>query len=236
MDDSEIQILDRLEAKHWWYVARKVILEKWISTLEPRSRILDLGSATGANSQFIRNLGFECASIEFSTLGVAIQKSKGLEVTQGDARSLPHVSDSFDAIICLDVMEHIVEHDAVASEIHRVLRSGGKFLISVPHGKKLWSAHDVAVNHVRRYETEEMLKVLREAGLKVVDVWGTNSFLKPVILAVKAFTKGSNLKESSKLLNSAFYFLTALEEKWIPTKFRLKHGVTLWVTGEKPRN
>jgi len=236
VDDAEIIILDKLEATHWWYLARKVILKKWVSTLSPKSKILDLGSATGANSQFIRELGYTCDSVEFSAIGVEIQKSKGYEVTQGDARSLPFNDNSFDGVVCLDVMEHILEDDAVASEINRVLRKEGKFLISVPQGKNLWSAHDVAVNHVRRYEQEEMFNVLKEAGLRVNAASGTNSFLKPVVLAAKAFTKGSNLKESGKLVNSAFYFLTSLEEKWFPKKFRLKHGVTLWVTGEKSRH
>jgi SAM-dependent methyltransferase len=49
-----------------------------------------------------------------------------------DARALPFRSSSFDAIVCMSVLEHIHDLDAAASEFLRVLRPGGVAIVGVP--------------------------------------------------------------------------------------------------------
>ena len=49
-------------------------------------------------------------------------------------------------------------------EIYRVLDFGGKAIISVPEDMKLWSNHDVAVNHVRRYNKIELIQLFTSVG------------------------------------------------------------------------
>ena len=56
-----------------------------------------------------------------------------VRLARADARSLPFASGEFDAIVCSEVLEHIVEDGAVLMELNRVLRDGGLLLISVPN-------------------------------------------------------------------------------------------------------
>ncbi len=231
MDDIEIQQLDALESTHFWYRARKEQLSIWLKDLKKANlKVLDLGSATGGNSLHIASLGHIVTSAEYSDIGIQIQKSKGIKVVRADARELPFEDESFDVVICLDVIEHIEEDILVVSEISRVLRSGGRFLISVPEDPKIWSSHDVIVNHVRRYTRNSLLNILKYTNLKVTNLWSTLFLLRPAVIITRKFSNGSSLKKINPILNTIFFWICILEFK-IP-KFSRK-GVTLWLDGEK---
>ena len=79
-----------------------------------------------------------------------------------------------------DMWEHIDDDEAVARETVRVLRPGGRALVAVPCSMKLWSGHDVALGHERRYERDELVGLMEKAGLEVVDVMSWNVLLRPV--------------------------------------------------------
>lgn len=234
MNNEEIANLDELESTHWWYLARKNILRDWCSKLLPTSHVLDLGSATGGNSLVMQQLGFKVTSLEYSELGYQLQLKKGISVTKGDARNIPFSADYFDAIICLDVLEHIQEDDKVVSEINRVLKSGGKFLISVPEDPGLWSDHDVAVSHFRRYRKSEITSlVLKESHLVIVASWSSNYFIKPLVKLFRKVSKGSSLKKVSKLENFLLLNISKIEQH---LNLGDVSGMTVWVSGKKLEN
>ena len=79
-----------------------------------------------------------------------------------------------------DVLEHIEDHDRVAAEIRRVLRPGSIALIAVPADPRLWSAHDDAVGHVRRYTRSTLVNLLERNGLDVEVITSWNVLLRPV--------------------------------------------------------
>lgn len=231
MDDIEIQHLDELEASHFWYKARKIQLNKWFKQFnQSELKVLDLGSATGGNTLHIASMGHSVTSVEYSDLGIKIQYGKGIHAIQADARSLPFEDGSFDVLICLDVLEHIIEDSVVASEIYRVLAPGGYFLISVPEDPKLWSAHDNSVNHVRRYTKAGMYGVLSESKLWIDEIWSTLYLLRPVVVIARKFTKGSNLTKLNPFVNKVLFLICWLELA-LP-KYPRK-GVTMWISGKK---
>jgi SAM-dependent methyltransferase len=230
VDDSEIQQLDDLESSHFWYRARKLQLARWFSSQELQLQVLDLGSATGGNTLHISSLGHDVTSFEYSQIGVLIQQNKGIPVIQGDARDLPFSESSFDIVVCLDVLEHIVEDALVASEIYRVLKPGGRFLISVPEDPKLWSSHDIAVNHVRRYSKTRLIEVIDTSGLRYQNIWSTLTYLRPAVILARRFSKGSDLKPMNSLVNSLLLQICRIELLF--PKSRMK-GVTLWIDGFK---
>jgi len=231
--NEEILNLDKLESTHWWYLARKEILKEWASHLPPTSHILDLGSATGGNSMLMQSLGFKVSSLEYSDLGFNLQIQKGIDVTKGDARDLPFSQSSFDGVICLDVLEHILEDSQVVSEIARVLKPGGYFLISVPEDPRLWSDHDVAVSHFRRYSRSSILQLVSDQrNLSIKSLWSSNYIIKPLVRIFRKFTSGSSLKENSILVNKVLFLVSELERR-----INLKgiSGMTTWVSGRKEK-
>ena len=82
--------------------------------------------------------------------------ARGIPTVRGDARRLPFADASVDLVLSTDLWEHVDEDDEVAAEAFRVLRPGGRLLVAVPAGAVLWSGHDVALGHVRRYERDTL--------------------------------------------------------------------------------
>jgi hypothetical protein len=130
----------------------------------------------------------------------------------------------------LDVLEHIVDDFNVVKEIYRVLAVNGHYLISVPEDPKLWSVHDVSVNHIRRYTKKELIDLVSRSELRINQVWSTLFFLRPVIIVARKFSQGSSLKKVNFFLNEFLYLVCSLE--LILPKYRQK-GVTLWIAGQK---
>jgi len=230
MQNQEIDALDDLESNHWWYLIRKENLLRWASLLPSSSKILDLGSASGGNTLYLKDKGFDIVSVENSMHAIGIQLTKGLNPIQADARSLPFKDSTFNGIYCMDVLEHIQDDVKVISEIYRVLKPAGQFLCSVPEDPKLWSAHDVALDHVRRYTRPELIEKIVDGGFKLDSVYSRNTFLKPVLIVLRRFTKSSDLKKHNVLINWMLLIFCRIEMK---VNVKNIPGVTLWAEASK---
>ena len=97
-----------------------------------------------------------------------------LETANGDARRLPFADGAFDRVIASEVMEHIDDDDTAMAELTRVLRPGGTIAVTVPSlfpEKVCWSlsedyhAPKVAGGHVRIYRRQQIVAMLRAAGM-----------------------------------------------------------------------
>jgi SAM-dependent methyltransferase len=105
-------------------------VHKFLNGLPIGSRVLDIGCGNGKNMYNRSNL--EMIGLENSQQLCEICTNRGLNVVQGDARALPFEQETFDAIIVIAVIHHIhpEEHELVLNEIQRVLKPGGKCLIT----------------------------------------------------------------------------------------------------------
>jgi SAM-dependent methyltransferase len=129
-------------------------------------------------------------------------------------------------VTAFDVLEHIREDHLVTEEIARVLAPGGHALIAVPCDMALWSEHDDAVGHVRRYGRDSLTVVVEKAGLTVERVWSWNVLLRPLVARHRRRSKGSDLRKTPLLLNAGLGAVVQAE-RYLPVK-SLK-GVTLFL-------
>jgi SAM-dependent methyltransferase len=234
MDASEIALLSEVEDNHWWYTERRRKLAKWaVENLKPGSRILDVGSAAGRQIELLAGLGFEVEGLEYSEVGFEIQKYKKIKVTQGSATNLPWSEYSFDAVICMDVLEHIEDDQVALNEVIRVLKHGGKFLVSVPNDPKLWSSHDLSVGHHRRYSMQSLRLLFEQSEGKIMHLENWNILLKPTLRFLRKFSNGSDLHKPSKVQNIICTLILRFEERFVSTNLS---GVSLWCSGEKTKN
>ena len=97
--------------------------------------------------------------------------------------------ESFDAVIASDVLEHIADDRAAVAEIARVLRPGGVFVFSVPAHPWLWSTHDEALWHQRRYRRSELKRLIAGGGLELRWLTYWNAVLFPVVAAHRALDR-----------------------------------------------
>ena len=97
----------------------------------------------------------------------------GAEFFIGSAYSLPFESDSFDLIVCSEVLEHLHEYNDAIKEIHRVLKPGGKFYASVPASwpeKICWHLSKEYQNqpggHLRIFNQNNLVDEIEGEGFK----------------------------------------------------------------------
>jgi SAM-dependent methyltransferase len=129
--------------------------------------------------------------------------------------ALPVADEAMDLVVAYDVLEHIEDDESAAAEICRVLRPGGTALVAVPCDMKLWSEHDTAVGHFRRYEREGLLSLLTSAGLQIENVRSWNVLLRPVAAWRRKRSTGSDLEDLPPLVNLALTAVIAAE-RYLP--------------------
>src|SRR5262249_42972179 len=131
--------------------------------------ILDAGCGTGALLEALRaDPANRAVGLDFSEAALQFCRERGYDrLVRGDLTVLPFPDARFDVITALDVIEHLDDDAGAAREIARVLKPGGILVASVPAYRFLWSGHDIALHHRRRYQMSEMTGLLRSAGLAI---------------------------------------------------------------------
>jgi SAM-dependent methyltransferase len=217
VETTEIHKLTALEGTHWWYKERRALLDRELRRLSRPGLALDIGSAGGGNARVMQARGWDVAAADYSAAAVEVARRRGLSAFRADARELPVRSGSCDLIVAFDVLEHIDEDYLVTAEMARVLRPGGTALIAVPCDMSLWSAHDEAVGHVRRYDQASLRQVVEKAGLAVDSVWSWNVLLRPAVALRRRFTKGSDLDAVPPIVNRVLTSII-VAERYLPVK------------------
>jgi SAM-dependent methyltransferase len=150
---------------YWWYRVRsellEVVLDDHVTGSQTRRPfILDLGSADGPSVDWLRDRG--------QRIGMDIDL-RGLEAGDvcGSALALPFAAECFDVVAAFDVIEHCEPESRALAEVNRVLKPGGRFLMSVPAYQWAWTTHDDHNGHHRRYTRRRATAALTRAGFEV---------------------------------------------------------------------
>lgn len=187
MDRSAYASMSAQEQDHWWFVARRAIIDSLVRTHVPLpsdARILEAGCGTGGNLALLAQYG-ALEAMEYDADARALASARGL--CRVEAGALPDAigfgDARYDLIALLDVLEHIEEDDASLQALGARLTQNGRLLLTVPAAPWLWSDHDLLHHHKRRYTHEGLLDVVRAAGLKAEVSGYFNSLLFPFAVA-----------------------------------------------------
>lgn len=193
MDRDVYDRMAQHDATHWWYVARRRILADLMERVirpAPAARILEVGCGTGHNFDMLGRFGtVEAIEIDDGARALAEQRL-GRTIMTAPLPALDGVADgTYDVIALLDVLEHISDDVTSLQSLKRKLKPGGKILLTVPANPWMWSAHDLAHHHHRRYTQKSLNGVIARAGLKVDLMSHFNSLLFPVAAAARMIGK-----------------------------------------------
>lgn len=190
MERAEYQTMFEAEERHFWFRGSRKVVFSWfdraLRELDDGGgvRILDVGAGTGGVLSELQRRG-DAWGVEYHADGAHFIRSRGLRVVRGGLPFLPFRDGAFDAAVSLDVFEHVEQDVAAMAEVRRVLRPGGRLITTVPALKWLWSEHDVALHHHRRYHLAEFRDRLEQAGFAVRRISYYNALLLPPIAAVR---------------------------------------------------
>lgn len=241
---SEIEKMARLEDRYWWFVGRRFIVLSLIQRFwKPQANpalILDLGCGTGGSFSLLRNWG-TVVGLDTSSVALSFALKRGMKhLVLSDAQFPPFDENSFDLVAVLDVLEHLDDDCQALREIWRVLKPKGAVVFTVPAFMSLWSVHDIALDHKRRYLYHEIHDKVVQAGFKLLHL---SYAICPLLPAVFVFRKVQNLLMRNKEpatalielpepLNRFLIALLKLEAALLPF-VRLPFGVSLVGLAEK---
>lgn len=239
MQEAEFLKLKEQGEDHWWYRARRrlveLVLRKHFS-MAAGLQILDLGSACGDNFAFAGHFG-SVVGIDLSPTAIRICRDKGISsIVQGDAQALPFDDQSFDVVIALDIFEHLPDDRLAIRETFRVLKPGGILIANVPAFMSLFSAHDQAFNHLRRYQERELIEKLRTCGFETSTRSYWSFFIFPLVYLNR---KLSGQKHSDFHLKTPGWIDAVLTGfSWLEFRFialggKFPWGVSCFCTGIK---
>lgn len=192
MNVAEFERMFAIEETHWWYRGRRALvraaLDRWAPARRPL-RLLDLASATGMSFRFLADYG-EIRGIDISDETIRLCAQRGItRLVKGDAMRLPFAEGAFDVVLALDAFEHFDDDLQALREVLRVLRPGGLLVATVPAFMALWSPHDEAYHHRRRYRRPQLRERLGQAGFSTLRTSYSSMTLFLPVLALRRWRR-----------------------------------------------
>ena len=157
------------------------------------ARILEVGCSTGEVieevSAVYANATVIGSDVSLRALRRLAELQPGTPLMRFDLTECPLPSNSVDAVIALNVLEHIEDDYKAAREMFRILKPNGKAIIEVPAGPELYDDYDRFLHHFRRYSMSRLCKALSEAGFIIEYKSHLGCFIYPGFWAVKQLGK-----------------------------------------------
>ena len=120
--------------------------------IEPGKRLLDLGSGEGSFVMMVRQSFEEVYGVDISEKAVELCQERGIHAKKANLNNepIPFPDKYFDAVVALDVVEHVFDPIRFLQEIHRVLADGGYTIISTPNIRKIQRIASLIMGHFPR--------------------------------------------------------------------------------------
>jgi len=238
MDAEAYKEMIELQEEHWWFVARRDVIQSFIKIQMPQgsqSKVLEIGCGVGGNIGLLSQSGhYRGIDMHKPAIDYCSEKYPQFEFQCTRVEDIPQEfsSNKFDSIYLLDVLEHIDDQVAILKSTQNYLTQSGKILLTVPAFKFLWSPHDEFVHHVRRYTKADLKKVLEDSGYKVERISYFNSILFPLALIQRLGMRMLNKKLNTHLstpptiVNWPFKVIFT-QEAWILKRINLPVGLSI---------
>jgi SAM-dependent methyltransferase len=186
MQTEQFQLHAQIEQQHWWFVARRAIVRRLVEAILPANSghtVVDVGCGTGANvaalADSYRSIGIDASA---EAIAFATKRFPQVEFHCGFAPgSISEVYSQADLVMLNDVMEHVADDYQLLESLVAAAKPGCCFLITVPADMALWSPHDVAFGHYRRYDLARFRETWAELPVSELLATPFNTRLYPLV-------------------------------------------------------
>lgn len=223
---------------NFWSLAKRhlisIILKKYLIDLhlqctKKSKEILEIGASIGEHLPILNQYG-RVYALDVNTKALnKIPEKICYEKRLADARNIPYPDEMFDLVVALDVMEHIEDDVKVVDEVFRVMKKGGFLLILVPACPFLFSSHDIALSHLRRYKKKNIIKLLSSFKKLLLSYWNLVFFIPIAILRLIRKKEGNaeDIVLFPRLLNQFLFSFLRIENNLIKKGLILPMGLSL---------
>lgn len=204
MDDANFAPLDAAEGRHFWFRARRRMIETLVRQLVPTLptpvRVIEIGCGNGfVTDALVSIFGKDAVTaVEPAGEGLRIARQRlSCRVLEGDITSTVGTGP-YSLVAMFDVLEHIEDERGALAIARELLAPGGVLLLTVPAHESLWSYWDEVAGHFRRYEREGLTRTLEEAGFEVEYASGFFRLLYPMMRVSRAVANLRGRRESAE--------------------------------------
>lgn len=186
ISDYDAEGLDRIarvEGRHFWFRARlRVITRLFRQHVEKKAHVIEVGAGTGGVALALQEQGYRVAVGELHLNGLRYARETGLQEAYQFDLMAPPFREHFDAVGMFDVLEHMPDDRGALRSVRRMLRDGGKLVVTVPAYPTLWSQSDRRARHKRRYGPTELKRLAEASGFRVLALRGFFVTLLPMLV------------------------------------------------------
>ena len=225
---------------NFWFRAKvdliEILLQKYIENHSKKLKILSLGAGTGEELYSLNKFGeVYVTDIEKKALKL-IPKDLYKERKICDACNISYPDEFFELVVAFDVFEHIKDDKNAISEVYRVLKKNGFLIFSVPAFQFIYSSHDKAVEHKRRYSKKDLKSLFKEFKDPYFNYWNFTLFLPLVIsrLIKKYYKPKVENPITNPIIDSVLYNILKTENFWFKKKFKTPPGISIFGVCRKP--
>ena len=174
-----------LEQTYWWFVGVRAMVSRLLSVTAPSGRlgrVLDIGCGTGALLDQLKTCSAELWGLDVSPEALKYCALRGhANLVAGDAVKTPFRAGYFDVVTAIGLIEHLDDDVGFLLEAKRLLKPNGVLVLLTSSFPYLWSMHDTANEHRRRYYLGRLKRKINGVGFETVRFSHLNFFLFPIL-------------------------------------------------------
>ena len=166
---EEYEKLYKLQKSYWWFKGKKYLIKKIMDSYYSKGKdlsILDVGCGPGYLTRQYTEYG-EVTGLEMADIAIEFCAKNGvLNVKKGSISGMPFDDNQFDLVSALDILYHreVKNDEDAIKELYRVLKPGGRAIITTSAMKCLFGKNDIVQHGIRRHSRGEILEKCRKAG------------------------------------------------------------------------
>ena len=180
MDESILVDLAPLIERHPWWKARALLTLRLLDRLgiQPPATVLDAGCGWGVTLSALERVGYQATGLDVSPQALRRIDQPCRRLVEADLTSAwPSDALMYDAVLALDVIEHLDDDQAAVTALAQRVSPGGVLIISVPALPELFSEFDAIQGHRRRYRPDILQSTFAASGLEVERIFWWGSWL-----------------------------------------------------------
>ena len=195
MDENQQSLHAEMAVNHWWFRGRRRILRSLIEHIlppDPATLIVDVGCGPGTNMGAFYH-DYAAAGLDPSKKAIEIAGERFPEARffRGEIDQAPREFDQGARLyLLMDVLEHVPDDHLLLSTVLSRCEPGTHVLITVPALWPLWSHHDVALGHYRRYDRARLESIWEGLPVSTELISFFNARLYPLIRFIRWIARG----------------------------------------------